>query len=88
MRSGGTRRRRIRVVIADDEVLVLEGMRALLQRRGFAVVGLARDGDEAVRVAHVTRPDVVILDVVMPKRNGLDAARMLLTASQPVHSCC
>jgi chemotaxis response regulator CheB len=44
-------------------------------------VGLARDGDEAVRVAHVTRPDVVVLDVVMPKRNGLDAARMLLTAS-------
>jgi len=81
MRSGGTRRRRIRVVIADDEVLVLEAMRALLQRRGFAVVGLARDGDEAVRVAHVTRPDVVVLDVVMPKRNGLDAARMLLTAS-------
>jgi len=79
--SGGTRRRPIRVVIADDEVLVLEGMRALVKRRGFAVVGLARDGDEAVRIAHATRPDVVVLDVVMPKCNGLDAARMLLTAA-------
>ncbi len=87
-RSGGTRRslagrgqQPIRVVIADDEVLVLEGMRALLERSGFAVVGVARDGDEAVRVAHVTRPDVAVLDVVMPKCNGLDAARVLLTAS-------
>jgi len=87
-RSRGLRRRPpgrvhrpIRVVIADDEALVLEGMRALLERSGFAVVGVARDGDEAVRVAQVTRPDVVVLDVVMPKRNGLDAARVLLTAS-------
>jgi DNA-binding NarL/FixJ family response regulator len=80
-RPAGPGDRPIRVVIADDEALVLEGIRALLERAGFAVVGVARDGDEAVRVAQATRPDVVVLDMVMPKRTGLDAARVLLTAS-------
>ena len=66
------------MVVADDHLLFLEAIGTLLTQRGFAVVGLARDGEEAVRVARATRPDVVVLDALMPKRSGLDAARGLL----------
>src|SRR5258708_2905440 len=74
-------RRRLRVLIADDHRMFLQAMRGLLQRRGFAVVGLASDGVEAVRLASTTHPDVAVLDLLMPKLNGLDAARVLLTSA-------
>jgi DNA-binding NarL/FixJ family response regulator len=74
-------RRRLRVLIADDHRMFLQAVQALLQRRGFAVVGLASDGAEAVHLATTTHPDVAILDVLMPKLNGLDAARVLLTSA-------
>jgi DNA-binding NarL/FixJ family response regulator len=53
-------------------------VRALLEREGFEVVAEAADGREAVRLARETRPDVVVLDVVMPLLNGVDAAREIL----------
>src|SRR5260370_36814835 len=74
-------RRRLRVLIADDHRMVLQAVRGLLQRRGFAVVGLASDGVEAVRLASTTNPDVAVLELLMPKLNGLDAARLLLTSA-------
>src|SRR5438094_6511360 len=85
-----TRRRRrersktpgsIRVLIADDHRLFLDGITGLLKRRGFAVVGVAADGEEAVAAARATQPDVALLDVAMPKVSGLDATRALLTDS-------
>lgn len=68
----------VTVVLADDEVLLRAGLRLMLDgSRGIEVVGEAGDGDEAVRVARRTSPDVVLMDIRMPRRDGLDAAREL-----------
>ena len=71
----------IRVVLADDHALVRQGLKALLEREGFQVVGEASDGQEAVRVVLGVRPDVAILDISMPLLNGVDTARELQKAS-------
>lgn len=66
----------IRVLLADDHELVRTGLRSTLQGRvEFDVVGEARDGDEAVREALRTRPQLVVLDVRMPGMNGVEACR-------------
>jgi DNA-binding NarL/FixJ family response regulator len=62
------------VLLADDHQIVRQGIRALLEREGFAVVGEASDGHEAVAMAQRLRPDMAVLDFVMPMLNGLDAA--------------
>jgi len=69
----------VRVVIADDHRMFLEAVSRLLTRRGFAIVGLAPDGEEAVGIIAKTLPDVAVLDLIMPKLDGLDTARALLT---------
>jgi DNA-binding NarL/FixJ family response regulator len=79
--GGGESRGSIRVLIADDHRLFLDGITGLLQRQGFTIVGVAVDGEEAVALARATQPDVALLDVAMPKRSGLDVARALLTDS-------
>jgi two-component system, NarL family, response regulator NreC len=65
----------IRVVLADDHVLVREGLRSLLEREGMQVVGEASDGQEALQRVRTCKPDVVVLDITMPLLNGLNAAR-------------
>jgi DNA-binding NarL/FixJ family response regulator len=72
----------IRVVLADDHELVRQGLKALLEREGFQVVGEASNGQEAVRLVPDVSPDVAILDISMPILNGLDAARELKKAFQ------
>src|SRR5437870_1390199 len=64
----------IRVLLADDHVIVSQSLKAILEREGFPVVGEAADGREAVRLASALHPDVAVLDVSMPVLNGLDAA--------------
>ena len=81
MRAAIREQRRLRLVVADDHKILLEAVRAFLTRRGFAVVGVALDGAEAVRVAAETRPDVAVIDLVMPRLHGLDVTRALLTKS-------
>jgi two-component system response regulator NreC len=71
----------VRVLLADDHQIVRQGLRALLEREGFTVVGEAADGREAVRLAQDLHPDVVVLDLAMPSLNGVDAAREILQAS-------
>ena len=67
-----------RVLLADDHTIVRQGLRLLLQREGFEVVGEAANGAEAVRLATETTPDVVVLDYGMPLMNGLTAAREIM----------
>ena len=68
----------VRILLADDHPVVLQGIRMLLEREGFEIVGEATDGREAVEIGRKTRPDVALLDVTMPHLNGLDAGRELL----------
>jgi len=68
----------LRVVIADDQVLVRTGFRMILMSEGIDVVGEAANGDEALRVVRRTRPDVVLMDIRMPGMDGLEATRLIL----------
>ncbi|GAA2316318.1 response regulator transcription factor [Nonomuraea roseoviolacea subsp. roseoviolacea] len=69
----------IRVLVVDDEELVRSGLRMILEAAGdMAVVGEARDGDEAVSAAARLRPDVVLMDVRMPGTDGLTAGARLM----------
>jgi DNA-binding NarL/FixJ family response regulator len=67
----------IRVVLADDHVLVRQGLKSLLEREEFKVVAEASDGQEAVRQVESLHPDIAIMDISMPMLNGIDAAREL-----------
>jgi len=69
-----------RVLLADDHAMVRQGLRLLLQREGLEVVGEAADGEEAVRLATESCPDVAVLDYGMPIMNGLGAAREIMQA--------
>ncbi|WP_327108547.1 response regulator transcription factor [Nonomuraea glycinis] len=70
----------IKVLLADDQALVRAGFRSLLARsRDITVVGEAADGDEAVRLAVRTRPDVILMDIRMPGTDGITATRRIVT---------
>jgi len=69
---------KIRILLADDHVLVRQGTRELLEREpDMQVVAEAGDGEEAVRLAVRERPDVVVMDVSMPRLNGIEATRQI-----------
>lgn len=63
-----------RVLIAEDEALIRLDLAEMLREEGYEVVGEAGDGQEAVELAESLRPDLVIMDVKMPRRDGIDAA--------------
>jgi DNA-binding NarL/FixJ family response regulator len=67
----------IRVLLAEDHVIVRQGLRAILEQAGMVVTGEASDGQEALRAAHEQHPDVAVLDIAMPLLNGLETARRL-----------
>ena len=69
----------IRILVVDDHVVFRAGLRALLEKqRDLVVVGEAGTGDEGVARAHLTRPDVVLMDLAMPGGGGLEATRRIL----------
>src|SRR2546427_12652869 len=69
-----------RILLADDHAIVPQGLKALLEREGFAVVAEADDGQAAVRHARERCPDVAVLDFSMALLNGLDAALGIIRA--------
>ncbi len=75
--------RKIRILLADDHTVMRSGLRVLLERQeDFQVVGEAADGHEAVEQAGKLSPDVAVVDVAMPRLNGLDATQQI-TAKYP-----
>jgi DNA-binding NarL/FixJ family response regulator len=73
---------RIRVLLVDDHLMMRQGLRTLLERHGFDVVGEASDGREGIRLARQLQPDIAVVDLVMPLLNGIDATREITRASR------
>ncbi len=70
-----------KVMIVDDHIIMRDGLTEVLERSGaFEVVGYARDGVEAVDVAKTLKPDVIIMDVMMPEKDGIEACREIREA--------
>jgi two-component system, NarL family, nitrate/nitrite response regulator NarL len=77
----------IRILIADDHPLFRDGLRRLLQAEpGFEVVGEASDGDILVDLARKTRPDILLLDLSMPRQDGMEVLRELSLSKIPVRT--
>jgi response regulator NasT len=68
----------VRILIAEDETIIRLDLRELLEKAGFDVCAEAKDGIEAVELAGSTEPELAILDVKMPRLDGIDAARRIL----------
>jgi AmiR/NasT family two-component response regulator len=68
----------MRILIAEDETIIRLDLRELLERAGFDVCAEARDGAEAVELARSAEPDLAVLDVKMPRLDGIEAARRIL----------
>jgi two-component system response regulator NreC len=70
--------RKIRIIFADDHVIVRDGLRSLIKSDPqFSLVGEAADGQEALELVSKLRPDVAMLDISMPRLNGIEATRMI-----------
>jgi len=67
----------MRILLADDHVVVRQGVRVLLEQAGMVVIGEAAEGSAALRLAHEHQPQVAVLDIAMPQLNGLETARRL-----------
>src|SRR5512139_112710 len=67
----------LRVLLVDDHSLFLEGLRNLLMSEGIQVVGLAKDGLEALAQARRLHPDVILMDIQMPRCDGVSATRLI-----------
>ena len=70
---------RLRILIAEDETIIRLDLRDVLERAGHEVCAEARDGEEAVALAQTEQPELAILDVKMPRLDGIEAARRILT---------
>lgn len=75
----------LRILIVDDHPLFSHGVKTLLEsKQGFEVVGLATNGEEAVELAKILQPDVVLMDIRMPGLNGIEATRQITSLSQNI----
>jgi DNA-binding NarL/FixJ family response regulator len=70
----------VRVLLADDHTMLREGLRRSLEGNGLTIVGEASDGDDVVTKAKELNPDVILMDVSMPIRDGVEAARLVKEA--------
>jgi DNA-binding NarL/FixJ family response regulator len=74
------------ILLADDHLIVRQGVRALLEREGFAPVAEAADGHDALQQARTLRPDIAVLDFAMPGYSGVEVANQLLKLSPQTRS--
>jgi DNA-binding NarL/FixJ family response regulator len=75
----------VRILLADDHVVVRQGLRSLLETHpGFSVIGEARDGIEALALIQKLKPDVTVLDIMMPGLNGLEVSRQVQNLTRVV----
>jgi DNA-binding NarL/FixJ family response regulator len=85
MARGRSARKPVRILVADDHPLVRNALCTLLKLQpGFSVVGEAADGDEAIQLVQTLRPDVLLLDLSMPRMDGMDVLRELAETRTPV----
>ena len=70
-----------KILLVDDHAMFREGVRGLLERKGFLVVGEANNGREAIEKARELSPDVVVMDITMPELDGIEATRGIMTES-------
>ena len=68
----------MKILIAEDETIIRLDLRGLLERAGYDVVAEAKDGEEAVSLAREHEPDLAVMDVKMPRLDGIEAARKIL----------
>ncbi len=73
----------MRVLLADDHGIVRRGLRSLLEEAGYSVVGEAADGLDAIRLCEEHRPDLMILDIGMPKLSGIEVASRVQKLAPP-----
>lgn len=67
----------MKILIADDHSLFAEGLKNLLESRNYNVIGIAKDGNEAVEKAKELKPDVIFMDIRMPRCDGLEATMLI-----------
>jgi len=72
----------LRILVAEDDSIVVLSLKGMLESLGHTVVGEAQDGVEAVGLARALRPDLIVMDIVMPRLDGLEAAAAI-TAKRP-----
>src|SRR5437879_9863511 len=72
----------LRILLADDHLIVRQGLKSLLEQENCTVVAEAGDGREAIQLAQKLHPDIAVMDLAMPLLNGLDATREILKRSE------
>ncbi|MBK8616017.1 MAG: response regulator transcription factor [Anaerolineales bacterium] len=76
----------IRILLAEDHIMVRAGLRALLERaKEITIIGEASNGQEAITMAADLKPDVLVMDIMMPRLNGIQAAEQIRSMKLPVH---
>lgn len=74
-----------RVVVVDDHSLFLDGITGLLESAGYTIIGRALEGETAIKIIQETKPDLVLLDILMPGMNGIDVLKKIKSFDPEIH---